>query len=209
MSTNATPSQESDGSIELDDRDVRALSEYMTVLGEGGDVFTVVGENGGGEYQVDSRKGRCTCPDHKHRNARCKHIRRVAFATGERAIPAWVDDDAVDEQLGEHVEGGPEVVAADGGVIAADTPTDDTDEGDLPSDPAAVTVADTGSGLLVFEVDSEHRAPLGREVQTAKELIGFAGVDDWAAIRDALRARGLGVGAVTNLPTFEIDEVPA
>jgi len=209
MSTNATPSQESDGSIELDDRDVRAITEYMTVLAEGGDIYTVVGENGGGEYQVDSRKGRCTCPDHQHRAARCKHIRRVAFATGEEAIPAWVDRDTVDEQLGEHVDGEVRFAAADGGVIAADTTTDDTDEGDLPSDPAAVAVADTGSGLLVFAAETEHRAPLGREVQTAKELIGFAGVDDWAAIRDALRARGLGVGAVTNLPTFEIDEVPA
>ena len=27
----------------------------------------------------------------------CKHQHRVAFATGERSIPAWVDTDAVDE----------------------------------------------------------------------------------------------------------------
>jgi len=130
MSTNATPSQESDGSIELDDRDVRALSEYMTVLGEGGDVFTVVGENGGGEYKVDSRKGRCTCPDHQHRAARCKHIRRVAFATGEEAIPAWVDRDSVDSQLGEHVDGEVRFAAADGGIVVADDDAEIIDEGD-------------------------------------------------------------------------------
>jgi hypothetical protein len=159
-------------------------------------VFTVIGQNENGEYQVDARKGRCTCPDHKHRNARCKHIRRVAFATGEEPIPSEVG--GVDPQLGEHVDEGPEVVAADGGVIATDTDDTNTDEGDLPNDPDHVTVADTGAGLLVF---AESDRP-------GKELAGFADVSDWGAIRDALRARGLGVGATTNLPTFDIDEVP-
>jgi len=32
------------------------------------------------------------------------HIRRVAFATGRRDVPDFVDDAAVDEQLGIHVE---------------------------------------------------------------------------------------------------------
>lgn len=76
---------------------------------------------------------------------------------------------------------------------------------DLPTDPNEVTVADTGAGLLVFEVENEHRAHLGREVQTAKKLIGFADVSDWSVIRDALRVRGLGVGAATQLPTFDLD----
>ena len=61
-----------------------------------------------------------------------------------------------------------------------------------------VTVGDTGAGLLVF---TEADLP-------GKELAGFADVSDWAAIRDALRARGLGVGATTNLPMFDLDEVP-
>jgi hypothetical protein len=138
MSTNAIPRQESDGSTELDDRDVRALTEYMTVLDEGGDVYTVVGENGGGEYQVDSRKGRCTCPDHQHRAARCKHIRRVAFATGEEAIPAWVDRDSVDSQLGEHVDGEVRFAAADGGITVADDDgeiLDDSEEADSTERP--------------------------------------------------------------------------
>ena len=69
---------------------------------------------------------------------------------------------------------------------------------ELPADPDAITVAETGAGMLVF-TDSDR---------PGKELAGFAGVDDWAAIRDALRARGLGVGAVTTLPVFDIDEVP-
>jgi len=126
MSTNTTRTKESDESnSEFDDRDVRALTEYMTVLGGDGDVFTVVGENENGEYQVDARKGRCTCPDHEYRNARCKHIRRVAFATGDRAIPAWIDTDSVDDQLGDHVAGEPRIAATDGGIIEA------TDDGEI------------------------------------------------------------------------------
>jgi hypothetical protein len=119
MSTNVSAGEKTghDSSTEFEDRDVRALTEYMTVIPDGGDVFTVIGQNGGGEYRVDARKGRCTCPDHQHRSARCKHIRRVAFATGEEPIPAWVDGDAIDGQLGEHVDSEPEVVATDGGII--------------------------------------------------------------------------------------------
>jgi hypothetical protein len=72
-----------------------------------------------------------------------------------------------------------------------------------------LTVADTGGGCLVFAVETEHRDHLDREVEVAKRLVGFADVSDWSAIRDALRARGLGVGATTNLPVFDIDELPS
>jgi hypothetical protein len=111
-----------DGRTDLEPRDARALTEAMTVLPEGGDMYTVVGENGG-TYTVDLREGRCTCPDARYREERCKHQRRAAFATGERPIPAWVERDGIDEQLGQHVGGGPERVAADGGteiVVAGD-----------------------------------------------------------------------------------------
>ena len=82
--------------------------------------------------------------------------------------------------------------------------------GSITEPPAAdrVTVAETGAGVLVFETETERRDHLDREVVVAKQLVGFAGVDDWSVIRDALRARGLGVGAVTNLPTFDLDEIP-
>jgi hypothetical protein len=67
------------------------------------------------------------------------------------------------------IDEGPEVVAADGGVIAADSDDTNTDEGDLPNNPDEVTVVDTGAGLLVF---AESDRP-------GKELIGFADVSDW------------------------------
>jgi len=106
---------------ELSDRAVRALTEYMSVLDEGGDVYSVTTESGS-EYRVDAREGRCTCPDAEYNLAageQCKHELRVAFATGERAVPAWADTDAVDDQLGIHVDGTPQVAATDGGVIDA------------------------------------------------------------------------------------------
>jgi len=135
---------------ELDARDVRALTEYMSVLLEGGDVYTVVGQNGG-TYTVDAREGRCTCPDAEYRlddDEACKHERRVAFATGERAIPAWVDRDAIDPDLGRHVDG-PRVAATDGGtdvIVAGDdgevlresetdeVESEDTDSQERPED---------------------------------------------------------------------------
>jgi hypothetical protein len=49
---------ESQESTDLEQRDVRALTEYMAVLPEGGDIYTVVGQNQNGEYAVDSRQ-RC------------------------------------------------------------------------------------------------------------------------------------------------------
>lgn len=79
---------------------------------------------------------------------------------------------------------------------------------ELPAD-ARIMITDTGAGLLIFEADAEFRDHLDREVVVSKELVGFADVDDWATIRDALRVRGLGVGATTNLPVFDVDDLPA
>ena len=123
-----------DESTDIDRRGARALTEYMTVLPEGGDVYSVTTESGS-EYAVDAREGRCTCLDHQHRGARCKHLRRVAFATGAEPIPAVVDRGAVDPDLGAHVDATPRVAATDGGeildagddgeILEADTDTDD------------------------------------------------------------------------------------
>jgi predicted nucleic acid-binding Zn finger protein len=177
---------ELDGHESIDPRTERALTEYMSVLPEGGDVYTVVGQNGG-TYIVDRRAGRCTCPDYKHNlptddgRERCKHAARVAYATRERSVPAWIDTDAVDEQLGEHVNAGPQVVATDGGQVV---------------EPAGKRVrVPVDGGVLVYE---------RREV--GKELVGFESVDDWDGVAGALRARGLGVGAIHHLP--ELDGEP-
>ena len=117
MSINDRSSEEC---TDLDDRDVRALVEKITVLPDIGeargaeDLFVVVSESGK-QYTVDARHDSCSCPDAEYRDKTCKHQRRVAFATGARPIPTWVNVDVVDPRLGEFVDGGP--VAADGGVV--------------------------------------------------------------------------------------------
>ena len=109
-------------STDVEPRTERAIVEKMTVLPLDGDVYSVTTKSGA-EYRVDGREGRCTCPDHEHRGVRCKHIRRVAFATGAEPIPGEVD--GVDELLGRHTDGQPysateePVVATDGGIIDA------------------------------------------------------------------------------------------
>lgn len=93
---------------ELAERDVRALTEYMTVLEDQGrvrgadDLFLVVSQSGR-EYLVDTREGSCECPDSLYSDIECKHRRRVAFARGKE-IPSWADDSAIDPRLGDHVE---------------------------------------------------------------------------------------------------------
>jgi hypothetical protein len=97
---------------DLEKRTRRALEQYLTVVDDvdeaaGADDLYVVVSESGSQYCVDARGGSCTCPDAEHRDPEggCKHARRVAFATGADAIPAAADPDAVDEQLGAHVDG--------------------------------------------------------------------------------------------------------
>jgi hypothetical protein len=126
MSTNATDANEStDPTTEYDERTVRALTEYISVLPEAPDVgiYTVVGQHENGAYTVDVEAGRCTCPDAEYNltaDERCKHERRVRFATGIDAVPTDVDHDP---SLGEHVDGGPILAASDGGTTAESAET--------------------------------------------------------------------------------------
>jgi hypothetical protein len=114
-------------STDVAPRTERAPTECTTVLPLWGDVYSVTTESGA-EYRVDGRDGRCTRPDHNHRDVECNHIRRVAFATGDVPIPG--DVDGVDDLLGEHVDGEPQVVAADGGIIEAGDDGEILDESD-------------------------------------------------------------------------------
>jgi len=97
----------------LDERDARALTEYMTVEEDVGrvrgcDQMFLVTTESGSEYLVDMQLGSCECWDDTVRGHGCKHRRRVAFATGRRPIPAWADRSAIDDQLGLHVSGEPD-----------------------------------------------------------------------------------------------------
>lgn len=99
---NATPADDAT----LEERDVLALTQYLTVLDDlpsvagKEDRYVVVSESGAA-YLVDLRAGTCTCPDYRFRGNRCKHIRRVEFATGEREIPPGID--GIDPDIGRHL----------------------------------------------------------------------------------------------------------
>jgi len=70
----------------LDDRSRRARTEAMAVRSFGVDAYEVVTESGA-TYLVDLSNARCTCPDHRFRDARCKHLRRVAIEVTEGRVP--------------------------------------------------------------------------------------------------------------------------
>jgi hypothetical protein len=91
MAATETPVSETD----VDDRDRRAASEAMTVVGFGPAMFEVF--TAGSCYRVDLRDTRCTCDDWKYREPEngCKHIRRTLMAIGGRDIPRGVDVDPV------------------------------------------------------------------------------------------------------------------
>lgn len=86
----------------IEPRSARALTEVMSVCDFGdGDAYTVVSSSGS-EYETTLTD--CDCPDATHRDVRCKHSRRLAFELGEAIIPPAIDEDDVDDQLGEHLE---------------------------------------------------------------------------------------------------------
>jgi len=175
---NTQPDDETVSEQTLDQRDARALTECMTVLPNGGSMFDVVGENGT-TYTVDAKDGRCECADMEHNlpdgdREECKHLARVRFATGERAIPGWVDMDRVDDLLGEQLDRAePRVAMTDGGMFR------ETDRGRQ-----RVPVS---GGVLVYE---DCRDELGRR------LVGFEDVTSWSDLRTALAARGHNPGAI-------------
>jgi hypothetical protein len=127
MSAYDTPSQESSGT-DIEDRTRRALERALTVTHTDGTpiaadesptVVSVHSGNSGKEHRVDVREGRCTCPDHEHRDSVCYHIRRARIALGRQ--PVHRDTLAacdVHGRLAEHAPG-PVVVTSDGGVVGA------------------------------------------------------------------------------------------
>lgn len=64
----------------------RARSEPMAVLAVGDGAYDVVTEEDH-VYTVDLAAGTCTCPDHRIRGVRCKHLRRVAIDVTAGRVP--------------------------------------------------------------------------------------------------------------------------
>lgn len=124
--------------IDLEDnRDVRALEQYLTVTPDigrarGADDLALVTSESGTEYLVDVSEGSCqqkngeVCPDQQYNleaGEKCKHVRRARIAMGEQTVSAAaLADVGVDPRLGEHTNG-PQVVTSDGGVVTNDDTT--------------------------------------------------------------------------------------
>ena len=162
--------QESFGNHTIDARDVRALTEVMSVLDDiepGEDIYTVV-SGSGKQYTVDVRSGSCTCPDFEHNlpveredgttRYTCKHVARVTYEISARPIPGWVDTDALDDQIGIHIDATPVVarsrsgVATDGGRVETDVDVEDRDveDGEPCEDCQELGALDDDSVLSCF-----------------------------------------------------------
>lgn len=77
---------------QLGGRAQRARTEQMVVIPQtsaDGDATGVyrVHKDDGATYVVNLRDPECGCPDHQQRENRCKHLRRVAMAVNETALP--------------------------------------------------------------------------------------------------------------------------
>ena len=185
--TNDTP----DAKEGIDTRTRKALEEPLSVVDLDGtpledtDVSMVrVISHTGGDYRVDVRDGRCTCPDAEYNlndGEACKHEIRARFALGRTPIESdTLVACEVDTNFADHVAADPQVVATDGGRLQ---------RAESEHERTRVPVA---GGVLVFE---------SRDV--GKELVGFEDVDEWDGVRSALSARGIGVGAIHYLPVLD------
>jgi hypothetical protein len=74
-----------DGEHDLDPRARRAREMSAAVDHLGGPLYEV--RTRGAEYRVDLDDGTCECPDYEHRQARCKHLRRVAMEVTAGEVP--------------------------------------------------------------------------------------------------------------------------
>jgi hypothetical protein len=227
-------------SNDLDPRDARALTQHMTVLPEGGSLFSVTSQSGN-EYTVDAKRGRCECDDMAHNlpdgdREECKHLARVRFATGERAIPSWVNMDRVHDLLGYHLDRAePRIMSSDDSDSEDNSPpiykdcpecseifvvTETEPRQGACIDPDCGATADgavaTDGGMFGETVRGRYETErvdggvlvYDRDIdEDGRELVGFTDVDDWSALRESVGAQGHGVGAIHHKEVFEHEEV--
>ena len=184
MSTNTTNGEESTGT-DLEPRDVRALTEYTSVLGRvgraaGADGLYLIVSESGSEYLVDARDGVCECPDYQYRENHCKHQRAIEFATGRRTIPRWVDVDAINNTLGAHIDESP----------AFETSADPDPAPELVESDAAEAVVTDGGVRVKSDAESDtegegcpfgHPECEGAESKRERPVLCFDCWDAWAA----------------------------
>jgi len=122
-----------------DDRSRRARREQMLVAAVGDGTYEVWSPSGH-VYDVDPEAGRCTCPDHRFRGVRCKHLRRVAIEITLGEVPAPGEREAT--------------CAACGESLFADRDSDDPVYCENCTLDPGETVVDRETGDLVVVVES-------------------------------------------------------
>jgi len=117
-----------DNNTNVDERTLRALEEYLTVLPDAVDApgMVKVVSHTGEEYVVDVHGGNCECPDATWRldeDTPCKHARRSRFALGIDPIPAEALEAAeVEPNFGAFIEeDAVRVATTDGGCESVDS----------------------------------------------------------------------------------------
>lgn len=88
-----TPATLPDADAVEEDRARRAREESMVVVPITNDDNTATGlyhvtSQSGSTYLVDLDGGRCGCPDNRHRESLCKHLRRVAIMVTDTRLPS-------------------------------------------------------------------------------------------------------------------------
>jgi hypothetical protein len=124
-------------STDVEPRTRRALERVASVLhtdgtpireGEEPTVVSVHPGNSGKERRVDVRGGRCPCPDHKHRDSVCYHIRRGRMALGVQPIAR---DTLAACDVHSHFASnapGPVVATSDGELVGSETDEETDDD---------------------------------------------------------------------------------
>ena len=100
--TDAAETETPDVHRDLTDDEARALGERMVVV-EGDPACwndtEVAVYSGDTREAVNYVRGWCECPSDQCHEGPRKHRERMAFATGRKEIPAWVDRDVIDPLL--------------------------------------------------------------------------------------------------------------
>lgn len=91
----------------FDERDARALTEHITLTRtyDGSGEIEASSESGK-VYRIDPDALTCSCGDSEYDapDGRCKHVRRLEFASGRRSLPEWINTKAITQPFGEFID---------------------------------------------------------------------------------------------------------
>lgn len=165
----------------LEGRSARAWTEPMAVTALGEGRYEVVNREGRA-YVVDLPESDCTCPDHRMRDERCKHLRRVAIEVTRGRVPAPGKRRGTCRVCGREgyvPESGPALCAdcrLEPGDLATDRETGDCVVVVRVTGSAAEDVPVTGAGVSVADYHTNEGYP--RDDPVVEVVYPFGGDPD-------------------------------